>query len=99
MAALVSTLPHAVGGGRKLSVVQAAITGTGAITTGLVRLDTGGAVVTVANSATSLTTDVAEETSQSAGTVNVSVTKLTFSGPTIALEGSAINVNCWSTGS
>lgn len=96
---LLASLPRAVGYGRKLSVTQASITGTGTIATGLVSLDTGGQVVTIANSATSATMDVAEMTSKSGGSVSVAVALLTFAGPTIALEAGAKLVNLIATGS
>ncbi len=84
--------------GYKLSATQAAITSTGAITTGLSTILTGGAVVSAANSATSLTADLAAISSISGGTVNVAVSLLTYSGPTIALDGGAKNVNCIAVG-
>jgi hypothetical protein len=84
--------------GYKLSVTQAAITGTGAITTGLSTVLAGGAVVSCNNSATSATADVPEVTSVSGGTVNVAVSLLTYTGPTIALETVAKNINCIAVG-
>lgn len=98
MAAIIGSLPRAVGAGRKLSVVQAAITSTGTIATGLTTIDTGGFVVSSANSATSATLDVVSGTSKSGGSVSVAVALLTYSGPTIALDGGAKNVNCIATG-
>lgn len=97
--AILGLLPRARSlAGYKLAAGQASITGTGGIVTGLTTIPAGGAVVSVANSATTLTTDVASITSISAGTVNVSVTLLTFSGPTIALESGAKLVNCIAVG-
>lgn len=95
--AIVGNIVQALGSGsRKVSATQAAITGTGGITTGLVAIDTGGAVVSVANSATALPCDVATITSISGGTVNVAVLKL--QSATNSVEGSAFNVNCIATG-
>jgi hypothetical protein len=95
--AIIGLLPEALGTySRKLSSTQAAITGTGGITTGLTAIDTGGAVVSVANSATALPVDVATITSISGGTVNVAVVKM--QSATNGIEGSAFNVNCIATG-
>lgn len=95
--AIVGSIPEGIGQySRKVSSTQAAITGTGGITTGLTTIDTGGAVVSVANSATALPVDIATITSVSGGTVNVVVAKL--QSATNSVEGSAFNVNCIATG-
>jgi len=98
MAFVMFSLPRAVGAGRKLSIQSASITSTGAVTTGLAGIDPGGALVTPQASATTLTAELAAITSISGGTVNVAVSKLTYSGPTIALDGGAQAIGVWATG-
>src|SRR5258708_39836098 len=72
--AIIANLVRAQSRGvRKLSATQGAITGTGAITTGLTSIDTGGAVATRANSATTIPTNLATITSISGGTLNIAV--------------------------
>ena len=81
-----------------ISATLAAVTGTGAVATGLSAVDSGGVSATVINSATSATTDLASVTSISGGSVSVAVTLLTFTGPTIAQESGAKNVAVIATG-
>lgn len=91
--AITGNLPAALGSGglrRKVSETQAAITGTGAVTTGLRTIDTGGAFVSGANSATTIPTNLATITSLSAGTVNVAVVAAAAAANTI----SAVAENC-----
>lgn len=96
--AIVGNLPKARGlGVRKISSTQAAITGTGAIATGLATIDAGGAVVSVANSSATTPWDVATITSISGGTVNVVVVNFT-SVPAISAAAAPFNVNCIATG-
>jgi len=96
--AIVSTLPRNLGlTGRKLAVVQAAITGTGSMATGLAGLITGGAVVSVANAATTVTTQVASVTSVTGGSVAVVVVDLQAAAN--AISAAPKNVNLWAIGS
>lgn len=76
---------------KKVAVVQAAITGTGAIASGLVSVDTGGAQVTVQNAETTITSNaLAAVTSISAGSVSVVVIALAAAANSVS--GSAKNV-------
>jgi hypothetical protein len=70
---------------------SASITGTGAISTGLSTIL--GAVVTVANAATTIPTHVASITSISGGTINVVVVKLDSSANSV--ESSAAKTVNW----
>lgn len=97
--AIAGVLPIALGrSGKAVSVTQTALTGAGAITTGLNAVDTGAAVVCAANSPTSATLQTASITSISAGTVNAVVWTITASGPAAAVSTSAFNVNCIAIG-
>jgi hypothetical protein len=91
-------LPPLGRAGKLMTATQSAITGTGSIATGLAAIDVGSTQAAVANSATSATTDIASITSVSAGAVAVAVTLLTFTGPTIAQETNAKNVNVLAVG-
>src|SRR5258708_25480342 len=83
--AIIANLVRAQSRGvRKLSATQGAITGTGAITTGLTSIDTGGAVATGANSATTIPTNLATITSISGGTVNIAVVAAAAGANTIS---------------
>ena len=96
--AIVGNLPKARGLGiRKISSTQSAITGTGAVATGLTTIDTGGAVTSVANSSATTPWDISTITSISGGTVNVVVVNFT-SVPAISAAGGAFNVNVIATG-
>jgi hypothetical protein len=96
--AIVGNLPKGRGLGiRKISSTQAAITGTGAVATGLLTIDTGGAVACSANSALVTPWSFATITSIAAGTVNVVVVAFT-SAPAIAASAAPINVNVIATG-
>lgn len=97
--AIAGVLPLALGrAGKAVSVTQTALTGAGAITTGLNNVDTGAATVCVANSPTSATLNVASITSISGGTVNAVVWTITATGPVAAVATSAFNVNCIAIG-
>lgn len=96
--AVLGLLPPARGlAGRKLSATQAAITGTGAIATGLSSIPAGGAVVSSANSAAVTPWSFATITAIAAGSVTVVVVAFT-STPAIAASLAAINVNCIAVG-
>lgn len=91
--AITGNLPAALGSGglrRKVSETQAAITGTGNVTTGLRSIDTGGAFVCGANSATTIPTNLATITSLTNGTVAVAVVAAAAAANTI----SAVAENC-----
>lgn len=100
---LVANLPRVQAlAGYKLAVLSVANIASGlpAPTSGHVNgIVTGGAVCTAATSATSATCLVASISSISAETVNLVVTKLTYSGPTIALDATTTDkVNLWVVG-
>lgn len=97
--AIAGVLPLALGrSGKAVSVTQTALTGAGAITTGLNNIDTGAAVVCVANSPTSATLQTASITSIAAGTVNAVVWTVVATGPTAAVATAALSVNCIAIG-
>jgi hypothetical protein len=83
---------------RKLVAVQAAITGTGAITSGLSTIDAGSAQLTVQNSATTVPTggSTGAVTSISTGTVNTVVIDQQAAANVVA--GGAKNVGLLATG-
>ena len=90
--AIIGNLPKALGEGtRKLAVNQTAITGTGAVTTGLTSILAGGVVATVNNSGSVLPASVASVYLIAGGVVSVVVTQL--NSTTNAVSGSALNVN------
>jgi hypothetical protein len=82
----------------KVAAVQSAITGTGAMTSGLSAIDAGSAQVTVQNSATTVPTggSTAAVTSISTGTVNVVVIDQQAAANVVA--GGAKNVGLLCTG-
>ena len=96
--AIVGSLRPALGKGKKLAVVQGAITGTGTIVTGLTSVDTGGVQLTVANSATTVPTggSVAAVTSMTGATANVVVVDQQAAANAVA--GGAKNVNLLAVG-
>ena len=95
--AISGTLRKPLGAGKKIAVVQTAITGTGAITSGLSSIDTGGAQVTVQNAETTITSNaLAAVTSISGGTVNVVV--IALAAASNAVSGSAKNVGLVAVG-
>jgi len=73
----------------KVVAGSATITGTGAINTGLSTIL--GAVVTVANAATTIPTDVASISSISGGTINVVVVNLAASANSIETAAKTVN--------
>jgi hypothetical protein len=96
--ALVANLPPALGSQRKLAAVQTAITGTGAITSGLNTIDAGSAQLTVQNSATTVPTggSTGAVTSIAAGTVNAVV--IDQQAAANAVAGGAKNVGLLCSG-
>jgi len=96
--AVVGNLPKALGRTtRKVFAGQAAITGTGAIVTGLSSIDQGAAMVTVQNSALTIPTNIATVSSVTGGSVNVVVIALAATAN--AISAVAANVGCLCTGS
>ena len=81
---------------RKVAAVQAAITGTGAITSGLTTIDAGSAQVTVQNSATTVPTggSTAAVTSISTGTVNVVVIDQQAAANAVAAGAKNVGLLC-----
>jgi hypothetical protein len=96
--AIVGTLRKALGAGKKIAVVQSAVTGTGTIATGLQTVDTGGVQLTVANSATTVPTggSVAAVTSMTGASANVVVVDQQAAANAVA--GGAKNVNLLAIG-
>src|SRR5579859_4441210 len=103
---VIGNLPRGLGKGvRKVACTQGAITGTGAIATGLAAIDIGGnfgagaagsgAVACAMNSATTIPTNLATITSISAGTVNIAVVAAAAN----TISGVAANVNVVAIGS
>lgn len=92
---ITGNLPAALGSGgnrRKVSETQAAITGTGNVTTGLAVIDTGGAVACGANSATTIPTNLATITSITTGTVAIAVVAAAAAANTISAVAENVNV-------
>lgn len=84
-------------GRKNLSITQTAITGTGAVTTGLNSIDTGGAMTTVQNAETTITSNAGSAvTSISAGTVNVLV--IAFAAAANSVSAAAKNLAVWAVG-
>jgi hypothetical protein len=95
--AVLRTLPRALAG-RKFSATRTAVTGTGAIVTGLAAVDAGSVSLCSINSATTIPTNVAAGASSiSGGTVNAVVVALAAAANTISAVAS--NVDCFCTGS
>lgn len=100
--AVIGNLPRPLGRGlKKISETQAAITGTGAVTTGLAPgiagVDAGGAVACSANAATTIPTTFAAISSVSGGTVNI--VAVAFAAGANAISAVATNVNVIAIGS
>jgi len=103
--AVIANLPRALGKAvRKLSATQAAITGTGAVTTGLTPtavgpggIDTGGAVACGANSATTIPTNLVTISSISGGNV-VNIVVVAAAAAANTISAVAENVNVLATG-
>jgi hypothetical protein len=94
--AVLRTLPRALAG-RKFSATRSAITGLGAITTGLTTIDAGSVELTGTNSATTIPTNVVAGASTIvAGVVNVVVAALAGAANTISAVSE--NVDCLCTG-
>lgn len=83
---------------RVLAVNQGAITGTGAIVTGLNVLDVGGFSVTTANSLASVSVDIATGVSVSAGSVTVVNWHFVAITPVAIVSTAAFNLNVIATG-
>ena len=81
---------------KKVAAVQAAITGTGAITSGLSKIDAGSAQLTVQNSATTVPTggSTAAVTSISAGTVNAVVIDQQAAANVVAAGAKNVGLLC-----
>jgi len=96
MPGIIANLLRPVGAGRKLFVQQKAITGTGTFATGFQKQESGGQMVSVANSATTLPFDDAVISQVSGGSVDVLVVQENGSGH--LKETGAIQVNLLSIG-
>lgn len=96
MPGVIANLPQGVSGGRKLYVSQKAITGTGTFATGLQSLESGGVLVSVANSGSALPFDTVAVTQVSGASLDVVVIQATGSGN--IKETGAIQVNAWAVG-
>jgi hypothetical protein len=96
--AISGTLRKPLGSGKKIAVVNSAITGTGAIATGLQTVDTGGVQLTVQNSATTVPTggSVAAVTSMTGASANVVVVDNQAAANAVA--GGAKNVGLMAMG-
>lgn len=83
---------------RVLSASQGAITGTGAIATGLNVLDVGGWTVSTANSLASVSVDIATGVSVSGGSVTVVNWHFVAITPVAIVSTAAFNINVLATG-
>lgn len=96
MPGIIAQLVAPISKGRKLYISQKAITGTGTFSTGFAKVESGGALVTVANTGTTAPFDAASISAVSGGSFDVLVIQETGSGH--LKETGAIQVNAWAVG-
>jgi hypothetical protein len=94
--AAVGALGRAIGPGVKVTVVTAAVTGTGAIATGLTKILSAHAQVIDSSSVAPIS--IVTGHSIAGGTYNVVVLDVTPTGPVAAVSGSPHNVVCTAFG-
>jgi hypothetical protein len=97
--AISGALRKPLGAGKKIAIVQSAVTGTGAIATGLQTVDTGAVQLTVQNSATTVPTggSAAAVTSMTGASANTVVIDQQAAANVVA--GGAKNVGLLAVGS